>query len=83
MVSDLFAVSFLSRFQRVPGGRSNYVNSSSFSDSEIATVGLGVSVFGYRIFALKWFHAWIRCMNSVHRHGHSKGEDGLLRGVHK
>ena len=40
--------------------------------SFIATVGLGVSDFGYRIFAL--LVSVVSCMDSVHEHGHSERE---------
>ena len=38
-----------------------------------ATVGLGVSDFGYRIIG---FSGFMSSMDSVHRHGHGKREAG-------
>ena len=53
------------------------------SSAGFATVGLGGSDFGYRIFALlvsvasmHGFEAWIRCMDPVHKHGQSEGKAG-------
>ena len=57
--------------------------------SLLATVRLGVSGFGYHMFAplIPVVYAWTRCMDSVHRHSHGNGKreagDCVPRGVHK